>query len=87
MDSRLKIKVVDWQDRDFVVALDDGLAAALRDGLDIDCAKVAERVETELRRDGYPVARIAYSRSVAEALAGVAHWTVWRDGTISEASA
>jgi hypothetical protein len=77
----VKIKVVDWQDREFRVALNAGLSVAVRDGLDVDCATVAERVQAELRAEGYPDARIAYSRSVADVWARVAHWTVWRDGS------
>ena len=80
MECRVKIRVVDWDDRAFVAALDVGLGTAVLDGLDIDCAAVADRVQAELRRDGYPAARVAYSRSVADVLARVAHWTVWRDG-------
>lgn len=82
MECRVKIKVVDWEDRAFVVALDAGLGTAIRDGLDIDCAAVADRVQAELRRDGYPAARVAYSRSVTDVLARVARWTVWRDGGV-----
>ncbi|MGH2513686.1 MAG: hypothetical protein ACRDGQ_13490 [Candidatus Limnocylindrales bacterium] len=81
----MKIKVMDWQDREFVTALDDGLAAALGEGLDLDCAEIAERVQSELRGEGFPEARIAYSRSVTDVLGRVAHWTVWRDGVRSEA--
>ena len=84
MDCRLKIKVVDWQDRAFVRAFDVSLADALRDGLDIDRATVADRAEAELRGEGYPAARISYTRSVDEVLTRVAHWTVWRDGTALE---
>ncbi len=82
MDCRLKIKVVDWQDRDFVLALEAGLSGALSDGLDVDCAAVAERVQAELRSAGYPDARITYTRSVSEVLARIAHWTVSRDGSL-----
>ena len=81
MDCRLKIKVVDWQDRAFIRALDTSLADALRDGLDIDRPAVADRAEAELRGEGYPDARISYTRSVDEVLARIAHWTVWRDGS------
>lgn len=80
MECHVKIRIIDWQDRDFVVALDAGLAAALGDGLAADCMAVADRVQAELRRDGFPEARIAYNRSVDDVLARVAHWTVWRDG-------
>jgi hypothetical protein len=79
MDCRVRIKVVDWQDRDFVAALDADLKTALLDGVDADCAAVADRVQSLLRSDGYPAARIDYSRSVADVLARVANWTVRRD--------
>ena len=87
MDCRLKIKVVDWQDRAFVRAFDVSLSDALRDGLDIDRQAVADRAEAELRGDGYPDARIAYTRSVDEVLARIAHWTVWRDGSSADSPA
>lgn len=80
MGGRLKIKVVDWRDPAFVRAFDVSLADALSDGLDLDRAAVADRAEAELRGDGCPDARIAYSRSVDEVLTRVAHWAVWRDG-------
>lgn len=81
MDCRLKIKLVDWQDLASVRALDASFADALNDGLDIDRPAVAERAEAELHHEGYPEARIAYSRSADEVLGRVAHWTVWRDGS------
>jgi hypothetical protein len=81
VECRVKIKIVDWQDRDFIVALDVGLSDALRSGLEADSLVVAERVQIALRNDGYPDARIAYTRSVEDVLARVAHWTVWRNGT------
>ena len=84
MDCRLKIKVIDWQDHAFVRAFDASLADALRDGLDIDRPAVADRAEADLRRDGYPDARISYTLSVDEVRTRVAHWTVWRDGSIGE---
>lgn len=79
MDCRVRIKVVDWQDRDFVAALDADLRKALLDGIDADCVAVADRVQRMLRSDGYPTARIDYTRSVADVLARVANWTVRRD--------
>lgn len=87
MDCRLKIKVVEWDDRAFVRALDESLADALDDGLDIDRPAVAERTEAELRGEGYPDARIVYTRSVDEVLSRVAHWTVWREGSRFESHA
>jgi hypothetical protein len=80
VECRVKIKVVDWQDRDFVAALDADLRTALLDGIDVDSVSVADRVEAMLRCDGYPAARVDYSRSVADVLARVARWTVRRDG-------
>ena len=87
MDSRVRIKVVDWQDRAFVAALDADLGTALLDGVDVDCAAVAARVEALLRSDGYPESRVDYSRSVADVLGRVAQWIVRRDGGSTEAHA
>jgi hypothetical protein len=58
-----------------------GVPFYVRTGLEADCFVVAERVQIALRNDGYPDARIAYTRSVEDVLARVAHWTVWRNGT------
>ena len=80
MKPHLKIRIVDWQDRDFVVAVEADVAAALREGLAADCAMVADRVQADLRLDGFPEARVVYVRSVDDVLARVAHWTVSRDG-------
>ena len=53
MESRIKIKLIDWQNPGFVRAFDAGLTAAFRDGLEADQAGLAERVETvRLTGDG-----------------------------------
>lgn len=83
MESRVKIKLIDWQDPDFVRAFDASLAAAFRDGLDADRPGLAARVESELHRQGYPHAWIDDRRSVADVLARVARWTVWRDRSLA----
>jgi hypothetical protein len=80
MNTRLKIEIVDWQDRDFVLALEAGLASALREGLSADCLAVADRVQVDLRLAGFPDASIVYARSVDDVLARIAHWTVSREG-------
>jgi hypothetical protein len=84
VESRIKIKLIDWQDPRFVRAFDVSLAAAFRDGLEADRAGLAERVEAELHRHGYPLAWIDNRRSVADVLARIARWTVWRDRTLAQ---
>ncbi len=83
MESRIKIKLIDWQDPGFVKAFDAGLTTAFRDGLEADQAGLAERVESELHRQGNPRAWIDDRRSVADVLARVARWTVWRDRSLA----
>ena len=83
MESRIKIKLINWQDPGFVKAFDAGLTTAFRDGLEADRAGLAERVETELHRQGYPLAWIDDRRFVADVLARVARWTVRRDRSLA----
>lgn len=83
MESRIKIKLVEWQDPGFVRAFDASLAAAFGDGFDASRAGLAERVEAELQRHGYPLAWIDDRRCVDDALARIARWTVWRDRTVA----
>jgi hypothetical protein len=86
VDWRVKIKIVDWRDRDFVGAFEADVADGLAHGLGLDRVELAERVEAALRDQGYPQARVAYSRSYTDLLAGIARWTVWRDRPAVNAS-
>ena len=85
-DCRVRIKVVEWQDQSFLATLDEALGEALMSGLDPDARQVAERVQGALRASGYPRSRVAYERSAADVLAGVAYWTVWREAPVDHAA-
>lgn len=85
-ECRLQIKVVDWHDREFVITLDRVMSEALLSGADVDARPVAEQVQRALRAAGYPRSLVTYRRSAAEVLAGIAHWTVWRDAPVDHAA-
>lgn len=85
-DCRVRIKVVEWQDQAFVATLDGALGEALMSGVHPDARQVAERVQGVLRASGYPHSRVAYRRTAADVLAGVAYWTVWRDAPSDHAA-
>lgn len=75
----LAIRIVPWQDRAFVRAFDRVRDQVAAEGLTINGPKAAARAEQLLRRAGFPLARVEVTRSVDEALAHAAHWTVWRE--------
>lgn len=77
--SRFNAAIVDWDDQDFVRAFEGARDQVNAEGLTIHGPKAAARAEALLREAGYPGARIAVSRTVDEAMAHVAHWTVWRE--------
>lgn len=77
--SRLDAALVDWDDRDFVRAFARAHDQVEAEGLTIHGPKAAARAEALLREAGYPDAG-AVSRTVDEAMAHVAHWTVRREG-------
>ena len=54
-------------------------ANAMKQLLQTKSTVIARLAEDLLRDAGYPRARIAVSRTVDEAMAHVAHWTVWRE--------
>jgi hypothetical protein len=77
--SRFTVAIVDWNDQEFVRSFERARDQAEAEGLTIHGPKAAARAEALLRDVGYPHARIAVSRTVDEAMAHVAHWTVWRE--------
>jgi hypothetical protein len=77
--SRLTASIVDWNDQEFVRSFERARDQSEADGLTIHGPKGAARAEALLRDAGYPRARIAVSRTVDEAMAHVAHWTLWRE--------
>jgi len=80
MKRSVKIHIVEWKDRAFVTAIEAACRAMTLAGVRMDTIDAAQMVQTTLRSDGYPGAVVEYRRSVDEALAGIAHWRVLRDG-------
>lgn len=80
----LAIRLIPWQDRAFVRAFDRARELVVAEGLTINGPKAAARAEELLRAAGFPRARVEVTRSVDEALAHAAHWTVWREGPRSD---
>lgn len=75
----IAIRLIPWQDRAFVRTFDRVRELVVAEGLTINGPKAAARAEELLRAAGFPRARVEVTRSVDEALAHAAHWTVWRD--------
>jgi hypothetical protein len=76
----LSVKIVPWDDQAFVRAVEAARDQVHAEGLTINGPRAAARAETLLRQAGYPDACINCERTVEEAMAHVAHWTVRRDG-------
>lgn len=78
--NNLKIQIVEWKDRTFVTEIETACRAMTLAGVRLDTIDAAQVVQDALRTHGYPAAVVEYRRSVDEALAGIAHWRVLRDG-------
>ena len=76
----LSMKIVPWDDQAFVRAVEAARDQVHAEGLTINGPAAAGRAEALLRQAGYPNACINCERTVEEAMAHVAHWTVRRDG-------
>lgn len=74
----LTVRLIPWQDRAFVRAFERARERVVAEGLTINGPKAAARAEELLGAAGFPLARVEVKRSVDEALAHEAHWTVWR---------
>lgn len=79
-DERVKVRIIPWDDRAFVRAFNRAHADVVAEGLTINGPRAAAAAESRLRERGYANARIDVERTVEEALAHGARWTVWRDG-------
>jgi hypothetical protein len=78
-NSRFSVAIVHWDDQEFVKAFERARDQVVSEGLTINGPKAASRAEELLRDAGYSHVRIAVSRTVDEAMAHTAHWTVWRE--------
>ncbi len=80
MDSNVKIQVVEWKDQAFVAVVEAACQSLRETGMRMDTIEAAQAVQDTLRAQGYPSAIVEFHKSVDEALSGVAHWRVVRDG-------
>jgi len=85
-ERRVKIRVVEWDDPEFLVAVNQALEEAAIQASGIDGCAAAEIAQQVLRAAGYPAAVVSYWRTADEAHHQVAHWTV-RRGDVDRASA
>ena len=76
----LSLKIIPWDDGAFVRAVEAARDQVHAEGLTINGPRAAARAEALLREAGYPNACINCQRTVEEAMAHAAHWTVHRDG-------
>jgi hypothetical protein len=81
MVVRLKVKLVPWDDRAFLDAVDVAAANIESRGLRLDDADGALALQRELRAIGFPNATCYCERTVEEALAHQTRCVVTRDGT------
>ena len=74
------VKIDPWDDQAFVRAVEAARDQVREEGLVINGPRAAARAEALLRAAGYPNACVNCERTVEEAMAHHAHWTVRRDG-------
>jgi hypothetical protein len=79
MDARIKVSIDSWDDPAFRSAFERVYKRVAAEGLAPDTPDAALRAQHLLVEAGYPGARVELERSVDEALARVAHWSVFRD--------
>jgi hypothetical protein len=79
MTHQVRLKVIPWDDRPFVAAVDALFREIECSDLEIDCPRAAELAQHQLREAGWPEAVVVYWRSVDEVLGHKAHWTVYRE--------
>jgi len=78
LERRVKVRVVEWDDPEFLAAVNLALEQAAIEASGIDGCAAAEIAQRVLRANGYPAAVVSYSRTVDEVLHQVAHWVVRR---------
>jgi hypothetical protein len=78
--SAIKVKLVPWDDPDFVRTFEAAAQQIAARGLRIDDPAGALALQAELRRSGYPNATCYCERTVDEALQHTARCVVQRDG-------
>jgi hypothetical protein len=71
--------ITPWDDSEFVRAYEQAREVVHREELGDGPAAAAE-VQRRLHEAGYPHARVDVARTAEEAIGGVSHWVVNRDG-------
>ena len=82
MDARIKVCIDAWDDPEFRAAFDRAYQRVIAEGLAVDSPATAHRAQHLLVDAGYPDARVVLERSVDEALAHAAHWSVYRGAPV-----
>jgi hypothetical protein len=80
MSAQHSVKVVPWDDQDFVHAYERAAGELAALGLSLDAAGAPVEIQRRLRSDGYPNATCYCERSVELALARQSRCVVMRDG-------
>jgi hypothetical protein len=80
MTAQHSVKVVPWDDQDFVHAYERAAADLAAVGMHLEDAGAPVEIQRRLRSDGYPNATCYCERSVELALARQSRCVVSRDG-------
>ena len=86
MDARIKVCIDAWDDPEFRSAFDHAYQQVIAEGLAVDSPETALRAQHLLVDAGYRDARVVLERSVDEALAHAAHWSVYRGASVPAAT-
>ena len=81
MPAQHSIKLVPWDDRDFVQAYERAAADLATAGIRLDQPNAPVEIQRRLRADGYPNAICFCERTAESVLAQRARCVVSRDGT------
>lgn len=79
MEHRVELKIIDWDDLPFREAVESTWGRIREGGVDADSLNAAARLQLLVRAAGYPAAIVEVHKTVDEALAHVAHFTVHRE--------
>lgn len=80
MTAQHSVKLVPWDDQEFVRAYERAAAALTASGLSLDHADAPVEIQRRLRGEGYPNATCYCERSVELAMARRSRCVVSRDG-------
>ena len=80
MTAQHSVKLVPWDDQEFVRAFGRAAAALAESGMSLDHADAPVEIQRRLRGDGYPDATCYCERSFELAMARRSRCVVTRDG-------